>query len=188
MTSKLNANSSKTNSSKDNNNNNNNNSKKSNLNRTSLLQKTRSPQKFKLNETTKYNRVILNSFRLPDSSEYDDDNTEEADTSTSIHLNSDFASFSSNEYNNNNNNSNRLLLDNYTSSNSSGFNRNSRQRASIPTSTNSSCPNHSQNHYYQVDDFRFLKFDPFDRVVSRLSGKLGFISNEYTPHLKGSLY
>ncbi len=177
MTSKLNANSSKTKSSKDNNNNNNNannNSKKSNLNHTSLLQKTSSPQKFKLNETTtttKYNRVILNSFRLPDSSEYDDDNTEEADTSTSIHLNSDFASFSSNEYNNNNNNNNRLILDNYTSSNSSGFNRSSRQRASIPTSTNSSCPNHSQNHYYQVDDFRFLKFDPFDRVVSRLSGK-----------------
>jgi hypothetical protein len=185
MTSKLNA------KYKDNNNtnntSNNRNSRKSNLNHknTSFL-KSNTPSsnnsKFttKLNETqtttTKYNRVILNSFRLPDSSEYDDENTEEADTSASIHFNSDFASFSSNEYNNNNNNNNHITenlsprKENYIADNNS---RNTtRRRVSCPVSTHGNCSNnHQHNYYHQVDDFRFLKFDPFDRVVSRLSGR-----------------
>ncbi len=190
MTSKLNA------KYKDNNNttnttaSNNRNSRKSNLNHknTSFL-KSSTPHssnnsKFttKLNDTqttttTKYNRVVLNSFRLPDSSEYDDENTEEADTSASIHFNSDFASFSSNEYNSNNNHiseNSSPRKENYTADNNS---RNTtRRRVSCPVSTHGNCSNnHQHNYYHQVDDFRFLKFDPFDRVVSRLSGRKKWI-------------
>ena len=112
----------------------------------------------KLHET-KYNRVILNSVRLPDSSEFEE-NTE-VDTSTSINLNSDFASFSSNE--------NNCVSETTTPVDFKGSQQ--RRRVSCPVSST------FRETRGPSDDFKFLKFDPFDRFIYRLSGKMFFMSN-----------
>ena len=104
----------------------------------------------KLNEI-KYNRVVLNSVRLPDTSEYDEE--QYTDASTSVNLNSDFSSFSSNENN---------------LKSSGGFSDIKDSFRVIGSPVGCATIREERDLF---DEFKFLKFDPFDRFISRLSGK-----------------